>query len=151
MAMSTSSKLGVVAVLVVTLIAGFLIYATLNLPSPPETTLAPIVPAPRAERTSVPAPPRYEVTYRLTGTRGRETPVGSLTYTNAGGDTEQIGAITLPWEINFTSRRGAFLYVSVQNKFDHGSVKCEILLDGVVVKESSSTGGYVIASCSGRV
>jgi hypothetical protein len=43
------------------------------------------------------------------------------------------------------------VYLSVQNQNAAGSVTCRILLDGMVVSENTSTGGYVIATCQGRV
>jgi Mycobacterium membrane protein len=109
-------------------------------------------PSRSASATATSSPPTsYQVTYRVSGYRASSLPEGSLTYTNAGGDTEQRGKEALPWEKSFSARPGAFVYVSVQNAHDYGSVKCEILLNGIVVKESSSQGAYVIASCSGRL
>ncbi len=46
---------------------------------------------------------------------------------------------------------GAFVYISVQNRGDSGSVTCSITVDNVVVAENTSSGGYVIASCDGLV
>lgn len=46
---------------------------------------------------------------------------------------------------------GDFVYLSVQNSDAAGSVTCRIAVDGVVISENTSTGGYVIASCKGVV
>jgi hypothetical protein len=88
----------------------------------------------------------YSITYRVKGTTGS----ADLTYQNAQGGTEQKN-VKPPWESKFTAKPGAFLYVSAQNQWDAGSITCEILVDGTVVKTSTSDGGYKIASCSGRL
>lgn len=87
------------------------------------------------------------VSYRVSGS-GRSA---SLTYTNATGGIEQKEAVRLPWEQTFTGRAGQFVSISAQNQGQSGSVTCEILVDGVVVKHSTSDGAYTIASCSGAV
>lgn len=46
---------------------------------------------------------------------------------------------------------GQFLYISVQNQSASGTVTCSIVLDGKVISSNTSTGGYVIATCEGRV
>lgn len=93
----------------------------------------------------------FTVTYRVSGYRASSPPEGSIIYANEGGGTEMQGEERFPWEKSFSAKPGAFIYVSVQNKHDYGSVKCEILVNGQVVKESSSNGAYVIATCSGRL
>lgn len=108
----------------------------------------PTQPTQRVQATRPAAPTTYQVTYRVTGFERGE---GSITYTNAGGDTEMRGKESFPWEKSFSATVGTFVYVSVQNARDYGNVKCEILLNGKVVKESESSGGHVIASCSGRL
>lgn len=82
------------------------------------------------------------------GTFTLETPTGSqqgeadLPLKSQAGDT----GLTFP---GFSS--GGFVYLSVQNKNAAGSVTCRILVDGKVISENTSTGGYVIATCSSRV
>jgi len=88
----------------------------------------------------------HVVTYRMTGTAYS----ASLTYTNADGGTEQKDA-RLPWNVSYAMQAGQFAYISGQNAADHGSITCAILLDGAVVKTSTSDGAYKIASCSGRL
>jgi hypothetical protein len=54
--------------------------------------------------------------------------------------------------LTFTNfRTGDFVYLSVQNRDAAGSVTCRITVDGRVLSENTSTGGYVIATCQGRV
>ena len=50
-----------------------------------------------------------------------------------------------------TMRGGEFFHISAQNQGDSGSVTGTVEVDGKVVKTTTSTGGYVIASCSGSV
>lgn len=48
---------------------------------------------------------------------------------------------------------GDFLYLSVQRRDDLGGgdeVTCRITVDGIVVSENTSYGGYSVASCSAR-
>lgn len=91
------------------------------------------------------APARYNITYRVSGSaRG-----ASVTFENAQGGTEQFERVSPPWNHTMVVDEGSFLYLSVQNQGEHGSVTCEIELNGRSWRKSSSTGGYVIASCSG--
>ncbi|MFO7169889.1 MAG: MmpS family transport accessory protein [Chloroflexota bacterium] len=89
----------------------------------------------------------YSVTYKISGTAR----AASLTYTNASGGIEQKEAVSVPWQQSFSARRGQFVSISAQNQGRSGSITCEILIDGVSVKKSTSEGAYRIASCSGIV
>ncbi len=74
----------------------------------------------------------------------------STMQTDSGGSSQ--GQVPLPATQtlhNFSS--GDFVYLSVQNQDAAGAVTCRITVDGVVVSENTSTGGYVIATCQGRV
>lgn len=93
------------------------------------------------------SPTSYSITYRI---EGAGTSKASVTYQNASDDTEQAD-IVLPWSKTFDARPDAFLYISAQNDADHGTILCEILINGKIVKQSKSTGAYVIATCSGRL
>lgn len=67
-----------------------------------------------------------------------------------GGTTQRTGL--LPITGTFTQfHTGDFVYVSVQNGQGQGSVTCRITVDGVVVSENTSSGGYTIATCQGTV
>lgn len=46
---------------------------------------------------------------------------------------------------------GDFVYLSVQNKDAAGDVTCRITVDGKVISENTSSGGYAIATCKGSV
>jgi hypothetical protein len=83
------------------------------------------------------------ITYRVTGSNNSV----DLTIENAGGNTEQLTA-RMPWSRTFTTKSGEFVYVSAQID-GTGNVKCEILSNGTVIETASSSGEYVIASCSG--
>ncbi|HNT76392.1 MAG TPA: hypothetical protein PKH77_15360, partial [Anaerolineae bacterium] len=89
-------------------------------------------------------PTTYRVTYKITGTASR----ASLTYQNAQGGTEQT-VVSIPWKESLIVESGDFLYLSAQNEGEFGSVTCEIWVNDVKWKESTSQGAYVIATCSG--
>ena len=73
-----------------------------------------------------------------------------LTYNNETGGTEQQ-KVPLPWRKLITVSRGYFAYISAQNQGAYGSITVTILLNGVPVKSSKSSGEYGIASASGRI
>jgi hypothetical protein len=115
---------------------------------PPGSTATPAPPprSPTAAARGVPEArgefaPR--VTYRVTGTATE----AALTYRNANGGTEQKD-VPLPWELTFDLRGTSPLYVSAQNRTSAGSVTCEILFDGVSRTNATSSGAYVLATCS---
>jgi hypothetical protein len=93
------------------------------------------------------APTTYRVTYKVTGTATG----ASVTYENPQGGTEQDDYVSIPWEKSFTFGRGDFVYLSAQNDSEYGSVACEIWVNEVKWKTSTSRGAYSIASCSGLV
>lgn len=51
--------------------------------------------------------------------------------------------------LEFSALVGTFVYISAQNKRGHGTISCRITVDGVVISENESSGGYAIASCEG--
>jgi hypothetical protein len=51
--------------------------------------------------------------------------------------------------MHFCVSPGEFLYISLQNPMDTGSIECSIKVDGRIISRNSSSGGYVIASCDG--
>ena len=69
--------------------------------------------------------------------------------TPGGGSAQQTGLLPITGTFPFHS--GEFVYVSVQNQQPAGSVTCRITVDGVVVSENTSSGGYTIATCQGSV
>jgi len=92
-------------------------------------------------------PVTYDVNYRVTGSAS----YADMTYNNADDGTEQLDNVRLPWNQRFNMQYGQFMYISAQNQSESGSVTCEILVNNKVVKKSTSSGAYVIATCSGRV
>lgn len=85
-----------------------------------------------------------EVVYSVTGSAGSV----SITQRNVGGGTEQYDS-SLPLSRSFWIRPGSFLYISAQNNGDSGDVRCNITSNGRTVQSASSSGAYVIATCSG--
>jgi hypothetical protein len=87
------------------------------------------------------------VIYRVSGS----TTFADLTYENGSGGTEQQHDARVPWNKTLSLRPGQFVYLSAQNSMEFGGITCEILVEGRVYKQSTSSGGYTIASCSGSV
>ena len=85
------------------------------------------------------------------------TSKAGLTYTNAQGGSEQVKVdqeriLGLDqWEKTFTAKAGHFAYISAQNLASEGDIRVRILVNGNVWKESSSSGGHVIATTSGTI
>lgn len=86
------------------------------------------------------------ITYRITGT----TKNVDITMSNASGGTEQRNTGT-PWYVTFDATGGRTLYISAQNKWDAGTVTCEILIDDKMVQTATATAAYGIATCSGSL
>ena len=73
----------------------------------------------------------------------------ALNVTHAVGfDTGQASGVTLPYRKELTTDDASSLYLWVQNGGDQGIVTCRIKIDGVVVKEATSSGGYGV--CTAR-
>lgn len=99
----------------------------------------------------------HTVIYNAEGDGARGIRTGSITLQSPTGT--QQAAVNLP----LTSKNGStglkvdgfktgdFVYLSVQNKDASGSVTCHITVDGYVVAENTSVGGYTIATCKGQV
>jgi hypothetical protein len=83
------------------------------------------------------------VTYKITGT----AKLASITMTDATGGIEQ-STHNLPFTYDMEVQHGAMLSLLAQNQGDKGTVKCEIVTNGEVVKTSTSEGAYVIATCT---
>ena len=84
-----------------------------------------------------------DVTYQVTGSATE----ASLTYQNGDGGTSQE-KVNLPWSLTVKAPQSNFLYISAQNEADYGDITCTISVDGKVIKTSTSSGAYTIASCS---
>jgi hypothetical protein len=88
----------------------------------------------------------YDVEYEVTGSAARVF----ITYQNEDGGTSQDEAF-VPWWYSFNGNSGDLVYVSAQNQDEIGSVTVTIYRDGEIFKTSTSSGGYVIPTASGRI
>ena len=94
-------------------------------------------------------PASYRVTYRVTASPGVTR--ADLMYRDAKGD-EVWRTVTPRWEISFVAERGQLVYVSARLELiEEGSITCEILVDGVVVKKETASGANVGVRCSAVV
>lgn len=91
----------------------------------------------------------YKIEYVISGTT---TDASTLTYSNIGGDTEQIANVDLPYTITLNMQLiqsgNMFLYISAQNNQSYGDITTSIFINGKLIKTSTSQGGYVIATTS---
>lgn len=102
-------------------------------------------------------PVAHKVVYAADGS---VSTTANYTWATPGGGTQQAEGADLPLmtkgtdEIGITYDgfgSGAFVYLSVQNAEEYGSVTCRIIVDGVEVSVNTSSGAYVIATCEGAV
>jgi len=108
-------------------------------------TPASVSPAPGSPK-SVEQPSNHQIEYIIEGTAG----AAGLTYRNAGGGTEQ-NDVNLPTAFHFTTVTGAFVYISAQKKGREGIVHVAIRVDGILMRQSTSSSPFGIATASGRV
>ncbi|MGH3379275.1 MAG: hypothetical protein ACRDP6_31540 [Actinoallomurus sp.] len=93
------------------------------------------VPAPAASRPASPTPKsdRRTITYRLDGTAGST----DLSYTTKSALKKEKGT-PLPWTKTFTVARDEQMLLSVSAlSVGGGTVRCEIDVDGVKIKEDA--------------
>jgi hypothetical protein len=90
----------------------------------------------------------HSVTYRVNSTGSSSA---DMTYFSEDGDIEQQGGEPLPWEheLNGVSS-GSYVSVSAQQD-GSGVVTCEILVDGIPVNESTSSGEFSICDASATI
>jgi hypothetical protein len=106
---------------------------------------APASPAPARPKSDA-LPATHEIQYVIDGSAG----AAGLTYRNADGGTEQRD-VALPSRLSFRTIAGAFVYISAQKKGREGTVRVEIIVDGTIMQQSTSSSPFGIASASGRV
>lgn len=103
-----------------------------------------------------PAPKPPHVVFYAEGTG---TTTGAVTLVSESGGTVQKD-VKLPAVDETTGtpgiasdafKSGARLYISLQNKEASGKVTCRIEVDGKVIDQATSEGGYKIAACRGQV
>lgn len=86
----------------------------------------------------------HEVVYEVGGTAGS---VG-LSMRNASGALEQHD-ITPPWQTSFTAESYQRVVVNARNQTNAGTVTCRILVDGQIISEGESRGGFKTVRCEG--
>jgi hypothetical protein len=136
--------------LVAALIIGVVLRARNTEPSPNHSETSPTA----FPSTPTTLDPFYDVTYEVDG----DICCASITYENSTGGSAQAD-IDVPLTttdgvtgMKLRVMRGAFLYISAQNTSGRsGSITCRIKVNGLTVKETTSQGRSVIASCSGRL
>ena len=94
-----------------------------------------------------------QVVMEVTGS----APMASITV-RAGDKSTQQSDVDVPVVLESGERGlryavegGEFVYISAQNSTDSGDVTCAITVDGELLVTNTSSGAYVIATCSGRV
>lgn len=70
--------------------------------------------------------------------------------TDTGGTKQGTAALPASQTL-YGFHHGDFVYLSLQNQQPTGAVTCRITIDGTVVSEVTSDGGYTIATCQATV
>jgi hypothetical protein len=81
------------------------------------------------------------LTYEITGTASK---VFVTMYTSSGS-IEQYNDVYLPRTYSFSNYDYWYASISAQNLGPEGSVTVKIIVNGVVVQQATSSGGYTIA------
>lgn len=84
-------------------------------------------------------------TYEVTGTSGSY----SVTLQNSDDNTQQWASVGNGWTYKWSQKGTRWLYLSAQNNNSSGNVTVRILINGKIVAENTSVGGYTIATVSG--
>lgn len=89
-----------------------------------------------------------EVTYRVTGSAS----VSLITYTRKDGTAAEPEFYPLPWQSGpFQYDQPMMVVLTAHNSSQYGTVKCEILKDGVVWKVDEVKNPNLNASCGGYI
>ena len=90
---------------------------------------------------------KVQIKYTVTGSCSQV----DITMENEDGGVSQYSNRSVPWTYEFPDKisRDRFLYIAAQNQGQTGSVTVKIYRDGDVIKSSTSSGAYVIATASG--
>jgi hypothetical protein len=86
----------------------------------------------------------HTVRYEVGGTAGTL----ALTYRNATGGTEQRD-VAPPWSAEFQTQGVTPVSITAFNKTREGRVTCRVLVDGKVIQEATSEGGFKLVRCNG--
>ncbi|MFA7218425.1 MAG: MmpS family transport accessory protein [Dehalococcoidales bacterium] len=82
------------------------------------------------------------VTYQVTGS----APSASVTLFNSTGGMVQYSDVSLPYTKTYSDYDYWYASILAQNMGASGSVTVKIIVNGQVVKQSTSSGAYVIAT-----
>jgi hypothetical protein len=91
-----------------------------------------------------------KVVYEVEG----DADYAEVTMQTPTGQSPQSPALPMVLEsgdgpLTFEFNPGAFVYLSAQNTEEFGDITCRITVDGVVISENTSSGGFAIATCTG--
>ncbi|MBA7669777.1 hypothetical protein ES703_77911 [subsurface metagenome] len=100
------------------------------------------------ELTGPSGPTIYNVEYEVTGFPPNKVDV---TFENESGGTSQYSNVSIPWSYSFEREEGEFVYISAQNQGESGSITVTIYKNNNILKSSTSSGAYVIATASGTL
>lgn len=94
------------------------------------------------------SPPKsgHVVVYRIRGS----APRALITYSTPSGQEQENGA-AVPWKKAIKTHGVDTATISAQNQAASGTITCEITVDGKLVKRSTSSGGYAIATCTATI
>lgn len=74
--------------------------------------------------------------------------VADITWSQPGGHgMQQANGESIPWEIVFDPAMSGRTYLSAFLSDDGSEITCQVIKDGVVIKENTSTGEYAMVSC----
>lgn len=98
----------------------------------------------KEDTTSEPTEKKYNnCFYKVTGTSAQGFDV---TYQNKTQGTEQKSNVTSGWTYSLDAKSGDFLYISAQANSQNATVTVQIYHGPTLLKESKSSGNYVIAT-----
>jgi hypothetical protein len=86
----------------------------------------------------------HSVRYEISGTPSTV----SLSYENATGGSEQRD-VHPPWTLSFQTLTWEHIGITVFNPNFSGSVTCRLYVDGRLIQEATSEGGFKWATCDG--
>jgi hypothetical protein len=87
----------------------------------------------------------HEVVYRVEG--GAQSAM--ITYNNDQNGTEQVNEALLPWTKTYELDNGQFATLVAQSGSYGSTITCIIIVDGKEWKRSTSSGDFVIVTCTG--
>jgi len=91
--------------------------------------------------------PNHTIVYRVEGTASS----AMITYMNDQTGMEQLNKVRLPWQKSYNMKTGSSTSLVAQSN-DYGkTITCIIELDGEEWKRSSSSGDFVVVTCTGWI